>query len=116
MLWSSNWDHLQDLPLSLLNIRSFGGFIMLGPQLITVKDDLCILIRTYQFVFVLAYKLALECSAVHVKVASSILEMWYNYHTFLWTYCSGRPKVFPRKTLHTVPELYGDFMIPLLSD
>ncbi|EEC67090.1 hypothetical protein OsI_33882 [Oryza sativa Indica Group] len=40
-----------------------------------------------------AYKLALECSAVHVKVASSILEMWYNYHTFLWTYCSGRPKV-----------------------
>jgi midasin len=30
---------------------------------------------------------------VHVKVASSILEMWYNYHTFLWTYCSGRPKV-----------------------
>uniref|UniRef100_A0A0D3HEC5 Midasin n=1 Tax=Oryza barthii TaxID=65489 RepID=A0A0D3HEC5_9ORYZ len=40
-----------------------------------------------------AYKLALECFAVHVKVASSILEMWYNYHTFLWTYCSGRPKV-----------------------
>uniref|UniRef100_J3N351 Midasin n=1 Tax=Oryza brachyantha TaxID=4533 RepID=J3N351_ORYBR len=30
---------------------------------------------------------------VHVKVSSSILEMWYNYHTFLWTYCSGRPKV-----------------------
>ncbi|XP_062201313.1 midasin-like isoform X2 [Phragmites australis] len=29
---------------------------------------------------------------VHVKVASSILEMWYNYHSFLWTYCSGSPK------------------------
>ncbi|KAG8091817.1 hypothetical protein GUJ93_ZPchr0012g21118 [Zizania palustris] len=29
---------------------------------------------------------------VHVKVASSLLEMWYNYHTFLWTYCSGNPK------------------------
>uniref|UniRef100_A0A0E0M8B9 Midasin n=1 Tax=Oryza punctata TaxID=4537 RepID=A0A0E0M8B9_ORYPU len=40
-----------------------------------------------------AYKLALKSYAVHVKVASSILEMWYNYHTFLWTYCSGRPKV-----------------------
>lgn len=29
---------------------------------------------------------------VHVKVASSLLEMWYNYHTSLWTYCSGSPK------------------------
>jgi midasin len=31
---------------------------------------------------------------VQVKVASSLLEMWYNYHTSLWTYCSGIPKVF----------------------
>ncbi|CAM0956904.1 unnamed protein product [Alopecurus aequalis] len=29
---------------------------------------------------------------VHVKVASSLLEMWYNYHKSLWTYCSGSPK------------------------
>uniref|UniRef100_A0ACD5ZCK1 Uncharacterized protein n=1 Tax=Avena sativa TaxID=4498 RepID=A0ACD5ZCK1_AVESA len=29
---------------------------------------------------------------VHVKVANSLLEMWYNYHTSLWTYCSGSPK------------------------
>ncbi|XP_071685110.1 midasin isoform X2 [Lolium perenne] len=29
---------------------------------------------------------------VHVKVTSSLLEMWYNYHTSLWTYCSGSPK------------------------
>ncbi|KAL6643149.1 hypothetical protein ACP70R_021330 [Stipagrostis hirtigluma subsp. patula] len=29
---------------------------------------------------------------VHVKVASSILEMWYNYHSSLWTYCAGSPK------------------------
>uniref|UniRef100_A0A0D9XKA7 Midasin n=1 Tax=Leersia perrieri TaxID=77586 RepID=A0A0D9XKA7_9ORYZ len=43
-----------------------------------------------------AYKSAFKCYAVHIKVASSILEMWFNYHTFLWTYCSGKPKVqFP---------------------
>ncbi|TVU30479.1 hypothetical protein EJB05_22106, partial [Eragrostis curvula] len=29
---------------------------------------------------------------VHVKVATAILEMWYNYHSSLWTYCSGSPK------------------------
>ncbi|KAF8672677.1 hypothetical protein HU200_049372 [Digitaria exilis] len=29
---------------------------------------------------------------VHVEVANSILEMWYNYHSSLWTYCSGSPK------------------------
>uniref|UniRef100_A0ACD5WZY3 Uncharacterized protein n=1 Tax=Avena sativa TaxID=4498 RepID=A0ACD5WZY3_AVESA len=32
---------------------------------------------------------------VQVKVASSLLEMWYNYHTSLWTYCSGIPKALP---------------------
>ncbi|GJN20772.1 hypothetical protein PR202_gb08190 [Eleusine coracana subsp. coracana] len=32
-------------------------------------------------------------SNVHVKIASVILEMWYNYHSALWTYCSGNPKV-----------------------
>ncbi|RCV42665.1 hypothetical protein SETIT_9G233700v2 [Setaria italica] len=29
---------------------------------------------------------------VHVELANSILEMWYNYHSSLWTYCSGSPK------------------------
>ncbi|CAL4925261.1 unnamed protein product [Urochloa decumbens] len=29
---------------------------------------------------------------VHVEVANSILEMWYNHHSSLWTYCSGSPK------------------------
>ncbi|KAL6842329.1 hypothetical protein ACP4OV_027756 [Aristida adscensionis] len=29
---------------------------------------------------------------VRVKVASSILEMWFNYHSYLWTYCSGSLK------------------------
>nr|CAB3494534.1 unnamed protein product [Digitaria exilis] len=29
---------------------------------------------------------------VHVEVANSILQMWYNYHSSLWTYCSGSPK------------------------
>jgi len=29
---------------------------------------------------------------VHIEIANSILEMWYNYHSSLWTYCSGSPK------------------------
>ncbi|KAM3408334.1 hypothetical protein ACQJBY_001473 [Aegilops geniculata] len=33
---------------------------------------------------------------VDAKFASSLLEIWYNYHTSLWTYCSGSPKaMFP---------------------
>ncbi|KAI5016290.1 hypothetical protein ZWY2020_006141 [Hordeum vulgare] len=33
---------------------------------------------------------------VDAKFASSLLEIWYNYHTSLWTYCSGSPKApFP---------------------
>ncbi|PVH31778.1 hypothetical protein PAHAL_9G230700 [Panicum hallii] len=32
---------------------------------------------------------------VHVEIANSILEMWYNYHSSLWTYCSGSPKILP---------------------
>ncbi|KQJ96949.1 midasin [Brachypodium distachyon] len=30
---------------------------------------------------------------VCARFASALLEMWYNYHTSLWTYCSGSPKV-----------------------
>ncbi|KAG2548684.1 hypothetical protein PVAP13_9KG211085 [Panicum virgatum] len=30
---------------------------------------------------------------VHIEIANSILEMWYNYHSSLWTYCSGSPKI-----------------------
>ncbi|KAJ1295332.1 hypothetical protein BS78_01G216000 [Paspalum vaginatum] len=29
---------------------------------------------------------------VHLKVASCVLEMWYYYHSSLWTHCSGSPK------------------------
>uniref|UniRef100_A0A452YBY4 Uncharacterized protein n=1 Tax=Aegilops tauschii subsp. strangulata TaxID=200361 RepID=A0A452YBY4_AEGTS len=33
---------------------------------------------------------------VDAKFASSLLEIWYNYHKSLWTYCSGSPKaLFP---------------------
>lgn len=48
---------------------------------------------TKLFLFaIVVYDLTL-CCAVHVEVANSILEMWYNYHSSLWTYCSGSPKV-----------------------
>lgn len=45
------------------------------------------------FFYVVAYNLTRESCAGHAKVASCILEMWYNYHSSLWTYCSGSPKV-----------------------
>uniref|UniRef100_A0A452YC35 Midasin n=1 Tax=Aegilops tauschii subsp. strangulata TaxID=200361 RepID=A0A452YC35_AEGTS len=77
MLLTTHWSYRQDLLRSLPSIRSFGGFIITGTQLRMLK-------------------LTLKCCAVDAKFASSLLEIWYNYHKSLWTYCSGSPKaLFP---------------------
>jgi hypothetical protein len=96
MLWTTRWSYRQDLLWTLLTIRLFGGFMKSEPQLIMVKQYLYFGHSSSHLCGYFCYniKLTLKCCAVHVKVASSLLEMWYNYHTSLWTYCSGSPKVF----------------------
>uniref|UniRef100_M8BCY6 Midasin n=1 Tax=Aegilops tauschii TaxID=37682 RepID=M8BCY6_AEGTA len=47
---------------------------------------------------------------VDAKFASSLLEIWYNYHKSLWTYCSGSPKVF------LLDFTYSSALFPLTHD
>jgi hypothetical protein len=57
-------------------------------------------------IFYCRLQLYTRCCAVHVELANSILEMWYNYHSSLWTYCSGSPKVSCAKPCNTDLYLY----------
>lgn len=68
---------------------------MTGPKLIMVKRQTFVFSDKACPIFCCSLQLDIrrDFFAAHLKVASCILEMWYNYHSSLWTYCSGSPKV-----------------------